>query len=515
LRKTSLFAVSMALLLVFSFASTVRADAVIATIKLAQAPETSNSLNIGGSVFDPKNGYVYVPYGSNETAVISGTSLIGNITITGGVNNYGTNNFIVDPSNGYLYETVDGNPNYVIVVSGMSVIANLTVGTKQVDYSCPLTGGVSYDPFNGYVYASSPTCPTGTVTVINGTLIIGTVQAGAVDSSYQPTVDTSNGYVYVALATAPVAVSVISGTTLVATITLGTNTTQFESVTYDSYNGDVYVVCDRTLWVLSGTSILGTIPLDFGVGAPQVDPSNGDLYVASYQTTAANTYSSVAVVSGTTVMANISVGSTPLYAFDSKNGDLYVSSTYGNSVAVISGTKVIANVTVGQYPWLPVVDPSTGEVFVTSTQPPPPDYGEIWIISGTSLLGTLTAGYHPGNPFYDPANGYLYVPDLTGNSVSVISTSAAFASTTSSGTTTTTQPTSTTSQVLTSTQASTSSAASSSTSSTSSSGGGVPVFPYQFAAAAVFTLLLAASYLLVRSRITIKGRGGQEPSASP
>ena len=44
-------------------------------------------------------------------------------------------------------------------------------------------------------------------------------------------------------------------------------------------------------------------------------------------------------------------------------------------------------------------------------------------------------------------------------------------------------------------------ASTSSTSSTSSkSGGGVPVFPYQFSIAAIFTILLAASYLLIRRR---------------
>ena len=41
---------------------------------------------------------------------------------------------------------------------------------------------------------------------------------------------------------------------------------------------------------------------------------------------------------------------------------------------------------------------------------------------------------------------------------------------------------------------------SSSSSSTTTSGGGVPVFPYQLATAVAFTVLIAASYLLVRRR---------------
>jgi sugar lactone lactonase YvrE len=48
--------------------------------------------------------------------------------------------------------------------------------------------------------------------------------------------------------------------------------------------------------------------------------------------------------------------------------------------------------------------------------------------------------------------------------------------------------------------ASSTTSSSSSSTTTSSTGGGVPVFPYQLATAAVFTVLLAASYLLVRRR---------------
>ncbi|MDA4123017.1 MAG: NHL repeat-containing protein [Thaumarchaeota archaeon] len=50
------------------------------------------------------------------------------------------------------------------------------------------------------------------------------------------------------------------------------------------------------------------------------------------------------------------------------------------------------------------------------------------------------------------------------------------------------------------TASSSSSSSSSSKTSSSSGGGGVPVFPYQFAIASVFTTLLAASFLLIRRR---------------
>jgi hypothetical protein len=55
---------------------------------------------------------------------------------------------------------------------------------------------------------------------------------------------------------------------------------------------------------------------------------------------------------------------------------------------------------------------------------------------------------------------------------------------------------------------------SSSSSSTTASGGGVPEFPYQLAIASIFTVLLAASYLLVRHRTAPIGPTGNDASAS-
>jgi hypothetical protein len=42
----------------------------------------------------------------------------------------------------------------------------------------------------------------------------------------------------------------------------------------------------------------------------------------------------------------------------------------------------------------------------------------------------------------------------------------------------------------------------------------VPVYPYQFAVATIFTVLLVVSYLLVRGRITIRGHGSQDVPSS-
>jgi hypothetical protein len=99
----------------------------------------------------------------------------------------------------------------------------------------------------------------------------------------------------------------------------------------------------------------------------------------------------------------------------------------------------------------------------------------------------------------------------TSSSATSTTTSSTKLSTTSSSTTPTLATTSsatTKSTVTTSTsttvQGSTTTAQTSTTSTSSPSGGGVPVFPYQFAIASVFTALLVASYLLVRRKKAIQ-----------
>jgi hypothetical protein len=52
---------------------------------------------------------------------------------------------------------------------------------------------------------------------------------------------------------------------------------------------------------------------------------------------------------------------------------------------------------------------------------------------------------------------------------------------------------------------STTSSTSVNSSTSTKSGGGVPVFPYQLPLAAIFTVVLVASYLLVRRRAPSRG----------
>jgi hypothetical protein len=120
-------------------------------------------------------------------------------------------------------------------------------------------------------------------------------------------------------------------------------------------------------------------------------------------------------------------------------------------------------------------------------------------------------GYPDGLAF--DSSGNLWVTDpgfarvLEYSDPLTYSGSSSTSSTSAATTTTSSSPT-------TSSGASTTSVATTTNSTSSKSGGGVPVFPYQFAAAAVFTILLAASYLLIRRYALSRGAPGHRTPGS-
>ena len=129
--------------------------------------------------------------------------------------------------------------------------------------------------------------------------------------------------------------------------------------------------------------------------------------------------------------------------------------------------------------------------------------------SGTSPVTNPTATNltQPAGIAFD-SSGNLWVADFGEARVLEYASSGGSASTSA----TTAKSTASTS-MSTSTQTSSASATSvTSTSTSTTSGGGVPVYPYQFGVATVFTVLLLVSYLLVRRRITITGRSQYGPS---
>ncbi len=141
------------------------------------------------------------------------------------------------------------------------------------------------------------------------------------------------------------------------------------------------------------------------------------MYVAN---TGSNT---VSVIQGTTNIANVSVGPSPVEpTFDPANGDVYVPNAGGDTVSVLSGAEVDATVTVGSSPGTPAFDPANGDVYVPITGGCSDSYygaacgDTVVAISGTSVVANLTVGSVPEQPGVDtnpgsPYFGDVYVPD--------------------------------------------------------------------------------------------------------
>jgi YVTN family beta-propeller protein len=152
------------------------------------------------------------------------------------------------------------------------------------------------------------------------------------------------------------------------------------------------------------------------------DSTNGDVYVTdAYSDT-------VSVISGTTntVIATIPVGADPYGAvFDSTNGDIYVTNSGSTYVSVISGST---NTIVAEIPgelglYGGTFDTSNGDVYVTDARAFPYVSDDVEVISGATnaVVAFIHVGSDPYSATFDPTNGDIYVTNSGSHNVSVIS----------------------------------------------------------------------------------------------
>lgn len=148
------------------------------------------------------------------------------------------------------------------------------------------------------------------------------------------------------------------------------------------------------------------------------DSANGNLYVTSSS-------NSVVVINGamnTVVGTSIAVGNGAFHiAFDSANWDVYVTNLTDGTVSVIDGATnvVVATIPVGSFARDIAVNPANGNVYVSVSFP----VNSVVIINGTTnkVVGTpIPAGINPDHIAYDSANGNLYVTSTGDNIVTVI-----------------------------------------------------------------------------------------------
>jgi YVTN family beta-propeller protein len=323
----------------FSLLGTAKADSMIGAVPVGNGP-----MGIG---YDSANGNMYVAnFYSNTVSVIDHNTNNVIVTIPFASNTSPTD-IAFNSANGDMYVTnynagtvsvIDGNTNRVIgVISGMR----------------PGVFAIAFNSANGDMYVTNYNA--GTVSVIDGNTnrVISTISVGGNPTAIA--VNSANGDVYVADGIN--AVSVINPITnsLVDAVNVGYGPS---GLAFDSANGNMYVAnfYSNTVSVIdAGTNnVIDTIPMLFDSANPTsivYNPTDNHLYVTNYYNLgntggggSSGSSGTVSVIDGNTnnLIANILVGDAPQDgAFNSANGQTYVTNLLSNTVSIISSSSII------------------------------------------------------------------------------------------------------------------------------------------------------------------------------
>lgn len=275
------------------------------------------------------------------------------------------------------------------------------------------------DPGNGYVYVVNSVANT--VSVLDGTTVLANVSvSNATYTVGDPTYlvyDPGNGYVYAidrySFETEGGAVSVLSGTSLLGVVPLGLLPS---GGAYDPADGYVYVTEAGSAKVvaLDGTSLTGTVSVGADPGAAVYSPADRSVYVANRGS------DSVSVVSGLGVVRAVPVGSDPVaFGYDPALGDVLVANNGSGNVSVLNGTEVVANVATGANPSAFAFDAATSEMYVANR-----NASDATILSGTSVVGSVPSGVGPDAAAWGSSTGFVYLANAANASVTVVDGSA-------------------------------------------------------------------------------------------
>ncbi len=205
--------------------------------------------------------------------------------------------------------------------------------------------------------------------------------------------------------------------TLAGALSTGTNSPG--PPTFDPQNGYVYVpnFLARSVTVVDGLSIAGSVSVAGNPIATLFDPVNGLVYVTESNST------SLAVLEGTSLFGTVTTSvclsarffETP--AFDPANGYVYVPDPCSGNVTVVHNTSVVATLQ------LPGSTSSTSAVYDANDEYvylSDPTQGRLYVVNNTSFLTTVTVLAGPVAPTYDPSSGLLYVVDSGVGNLSVV-----------------------------------------------------------------------------------------------
>ncbi|MHB8361512.1 MAG: hypothetical protein ACYDDC_06895, partial [Thermoplasmataceae archaeon] len=168
----------------------------------------------------------------------------------------------------------------------------------------------------------------------------------------------------------------------------------------------------------SNNTVVKTVNVGAAPRGVAYDSGNGNIYVTNCGSNNVSVISS----SSNTVVKSINVGTIPRgVAYDSGNGNIYVANlgTYNVSVISSSSNTVVKSINVGTNPNGIAYDSGNGNIYVTNT-----NQNNVTVISSSNTIVTsINVGVSPYGIAYDSGNGNIYVANCAQNNVSVISPS--------------------------------------------------------------------------------------------
>jgi len=175
-----------------------------------------------------------------------------------------------------------------------------------------------------------------------------------------------------------------------------------------------------TIVNVTRNAAIGSVDVGTWPQSALYDGLNKEVYVANSNNVGQGT---VTVISGTTVVTNITTGTSAQDLAIGPNGTLYVSNTFSNNISVINVTTNTVQSTISggglNWPTGEALDPYTGLVYVANYASG--TSGTVTVLNGTSAIAVIGGlGSYPQHITFDSANGYFYVTNEYSGNVSMI-----------------------------------------------------------------------------------------------
>lgn len=261
---------------------------------------------------------------------------------------------------------------------------------------------IAANPAAGLVYVAN--YQSDDISIVSGTHFLGTVYGGG--RPLAVAADPSTGYAYV-LDDWTNDVQVLSGTAHVGVIPLPSRSA---AVAVDSQRGYGYILeYWNDIAVVRGTELITTVQVPTTSGWLSdiaVNPATGLVYASANSYHDMEVTSTVVIVSGTAIVANILLPGSYVYdiAVDPVHGYVYAASGWTTpSLTILSGTGVMTTAPLLSEAWQVAVDPPRGLAYVLCNE-------EVSVFSGTQWLGDVgTQPYSVPTLVVEPVSGDVYV----------------------------------------------------------------------------------------------------------